>query len=115
MVSTITFEYTPEFLKSAKVLSKRYKSFADDLKTLCQDITANPELGEDLENGVRKLRMAIKSKGKGKRAGARVISLSAMIDDNNAKITFLYVYDKSDMANISDNKIKQIIKDNFNN
>lgn len=112
MGSTIVFDYTPEFLKSAKVLSKRYRSFADDLKSLCEEIVKNPDLGDDLGNGIRKFRMAIKSKGKGKRGGARVISLSVVIDEEKSKMTFLYVYDKSDMANVSDNKIRQIILDN---
>lgn len=112
MGSTIVFDYTPEFLKSAKVLSKRYRSFADDLKSLCEEIVKNPDHGDDLGNGIRKFRMAIKSKGKGKRGGARVISLSVVIDEEKSKMTFLYVYDKSDMANVSDNKIRQIILDN---
>ena len=112
MESTLVFDYTPEFLKSAKVLSKRYRSFADDLKSLCEEIVRNPGLGDDLGGGIHKFRMAIKSKGKGKRGGARVISLSVVIDEEMSKMTFLYVYDKSDMANVSDSKIKQIILDN---
>lgn len=63
-------------------------------------------------NGVRKLRMAIKSKGKGKSGGARVITLTVYMDERHSKVTFLYVYDKSDMSNISDAKIKEILSDN---
>ena len=112
MESTIVFDYTPEFLKSAKVLAKRYRSFSDDLKALCEEIVKNPGMGDDLGGGVRKLRMAIKSKGKGKRGGARVISFSVIEDKGKSKMTFLYAYDKSDMSNVSDNKIRQIIADN---
>ncbi|MDE5808566.1 MAG: type II toxin-antitoxin system RelE/ParE family toxin [Muribaculaceae bacterium] len=116
MESAIIFDYTPEFLKAAKTLSKRYRSFKDDVKALCEEITKKPDLGDDLGNGVRKLRMAIKSKGKGKRGGARVISFMVAMDidkDTNSKVTLLYVYDKSDMENVSENKIRQIISDNF--
>ena len=35
-----------------------------------------------------------------------------MIDQDNSKVTFLYAYDKSDMSNVSDAKIMQIIADN---
>lgn len=112
MGTTINFDYTPEFLKSAKILSKRYRSFADDLKYLRDEIIKNPLAGDDLGGGVRKIRMAIKSKGKGKRGGARVISLTVAVDKRMSKVTFIYVYDKSDMANVSDNKIKQILSDN---
>lgn len=112
MGKTITFDYTPEFLKSAKILSKRYRSFAEDLKKLCNDIIENPEIGDDLGNGIRKIRMAIKSKGKRKSGGARVILLTISVDVFTSKVIFLYVYDKSDMANVSDSKIKQILSDN---
>lgn len=112
MGSTVIFDYTPEFLKSAKILSKRYRSFADDLNALIDIILENPKAGDDLGNGIRKLRRAIKSKGKGKSGGARVITLTVVIDEDKSKVTFLYVYDKSDMPNISSAKIKQIISDN---
>lgn len=112
MGATIVFDYTPEFLKSAKALAKRYRSFAEDLKNLCDEILKNPHAGDDLGNGIRKIRMAIKSKGKGKSGGARVISLTVAIEETSSKVTFLYVYDKSDMTNISDSKIKQILSDN---
>lgn len=112
MGSTITFDYTPEFLKSAKVLSKRYRSFADDLKTLRDEIIENPTMGDDLGNGLRKLRMSIKSKGKGKRGGARVITLTVIVDESQLRVTFLYAYDKSDLPNVSTKKIKQILSDN---
>ncbi len=112
MGSIVNFDYTPEFLKSAKILSKRYRSFAEDLKSLRDEIINNPTIGDDLGNGIRKIRMAIKSKGKGKSGGARVISLMIRAEEFMTKVTFLYVYDKSDMPNISDHKIKQILSDN---
>lgn len=112
METTLTFDYTPEFLKSAKTLSKRYRSFAEDLKDLCNSIINNPNIGDDLGGGLRKLRMAIKSKGKGKSGGARIISFTIGIDNITSKVTFLYVYDKSDMPNISTAKIQQILYDN---
>lgn len=112
MGTTLIFDYTPEFLKSAKVLAKRYRSFAEDLKNLRDDIIKNPSAGDDLGNGLRKLRMAIKSKKRGKSGGARIITLTISIQESQSKVTFIYVYDKSDMENVSDNKIRQILSDN---
>ncbi|MDE6512770.1 MAG: type II toxin-antitoxin system RelE/ParE family toxin [Muribaculaceae bacterium] len=112
MGSVIEFKYTPEFLKSAKVLSKRYKSFSSDLKELLGEISQNPDVGIDLGNGLRKLRMAIKSKGKGKSGGARVITLTIVADELRSTITLIYVYDKSDISNISNSKLSQILSDN---
>ena len=52
--------------------------------------------------------MSIKSKGKGKRSGARVITQIKVVK----KIVYLFsIYDKSDKNSISDNEIKQLIKD----
>ncbi|MBD5187956.1 MAG: type II toxin-antitoxin system RelE/ParE family toxin [Bacteroidales bacterium] len=112
MGTVIDFTYTPEFLKSAKVLAKRYKSFSSDLKELLNEITLNPQTGIDLGNGLRKLRMAIKSKGRGKSGGARVITLTIVAEESRSNITLLYVYDKSDMANVSDARLRQIISNN---
>ena len=112
MGAAVTFDYTPEFLRCAKILSKRYRSFANDIKELCNEITKNPNVGDDLGNGIRKIRMAIRSKGKGKSGGARVISLTAVVDEQMSKFTFLYVYDKSEMVNISNSKIREILDSN---
>lgn len=66
----------------------------------------NPHIGVDLGNGIRKVRMAIASKGKGKSGGARVITdTSAIISVEEGRVTLLTIYDKSDRENISDNEI----------
>ena len=56
------------FDREVKRLSKRYRSIVSDLKMMRDDILANPYLGTDLGNGLRKIRMRIASKGKGKAA-----------------------------------------------
>ena len=62
------------FLKEAKRLAKKYSSFKEDLEILQNELQRNPYSGIDLGNGLRKVRMAIKSKGRGKSHGARVIT-----------------------------------------
>ena len=61
---SLKFQYT--FEKDAKRLGKRYPSMKSDVASLCEDILANPNLGADLGGGLRKIRMAITSKGHGK-------------------------------------------------
>ena len=56
----------PSFEREAKRLNKRYKSFKSDLKELMNELSSSPSLGADLGGGLRKVRMAIKSKGTGK-------------------------------------------------
>ena len=75
----IKFSYHPQFAKDVKRLAKKYKSLASDLKILLSEITDNPDLGVDLGHGVRKVRLSITSKGKGKRGGARILSYKRIV------------------------------------
>ena len=70
----------------------------------------NPFEGVDLGMGVRKVRMSIKSKGKGKSGGARVITYSLTADDEDINLTLLTIYDKSERSAISDKEIKDLLK-----
>ena len=67
---------TLEFLREMKHLSKRYKSLKEDLRNFGNDLLLNPEQGVSLGNNLRKIRIAITSKNKGKSGGARVITRS---------------------------------------
>ena len=101
----VAIHYLPEFLKQAKHLTRKYASFPEDLKTCIQEITDNPLAGADLGGGVRKVRMAIKSKGKGKSGGARVITFNYALDEGGRDVTLMTVYDKSERSTISDQEI----------
>ncbi len=98
----------PEFLKQAKKLGKKYRSLKDDLLTLFQELENNPTLGTNLGDNCYKIRLAIKSKSKGKSGGARIIS-HILIEDEI--IYLLSIYDKSEYDSISDNEIKSLLKD----
>jgi len=54
-----------------------------------------------------KIRLAISSKGKGKSGGAKVITHLVYKNDT---IYLLAIFDKSDMENLSDKEILEIIK-----
>lgn len=103
----IRFVPTPVFLRNAKRLSKRYASFDDDLRQLLQSISENPEQGVVLSGNYRKIRMPIKSKGKGKSGGARVVTLNCLVSKNDGIVTLVSIYDKSDLENISMDEIRQ--------
>ena len=62
----------PPFDKNVKKLYKRYRSLLDDIKQLIAELQENPLMGVDLGHGVRKIRLAIKSKGGGKSGGAPI-------------------------------------------
>lgn len=105
------FKYSDYFIKQAKKLAKRHKSFLSDLEELKKELQENPMLGDDLGNGIRKVRMAITSKGKGKSSGARVITYNVIVSTEDLMIALLVVYDKSEYSNIKDNVIHKIVKD----
>lgn len=65
---------TENFKKSAKKLSKKYRSLSNDLKKLVEELEENPYLGDRLSPNSYKVRLAIKSKGRSKSGGARVIT-----------------------------------------
>lgn len=99
-------DFTTEFSKGAKVLKKRYKSFMKDLEDFKDSIIKNPFQGSELVPGIRKVRMTIESKGKGKSGGLRVITLTYYVSEAEGKVHFLIIYDKSD-ADTVDVKVVQ--------
>ena len=94
------------FDKQAKRLAKVYPSLKNDILELAHELLENPTLGTPLGNNCYKIRMAITSKGKGKRAGARVIT---HIHISNEIIYFLAMYDKSRQTTISDDEILDLL------
>ena len=53
----MNIEYTDNFLKEAKQLSKKFKLLKEDLQELIQDITINKDFGTDLGSNVYKKRV----------------------------------------------------------
>jgi len=100
------------FDRQAKRLAKHYASFRDDYKTLLEDLRKEPMAGSDLGGGIRKVRMAIASKGKGKSGGARVITYTTevIIHSCEGKLLLLSIYDKSEQSTITDKEIKRLKK-----
>ena len=80
----------------------------DDLEKFKKELLENPTGGDDLDENIRKVRMAIASKNKGKRGGARVITCNVLIDIINTKIFLLAIYDKGDKESISLKEIKHL-------
>ncbi|MBQ9642122.1 MAG: type II toxin-antitoxin system RelE/ParE family toxin [Bacteroidaceae bacterium] len=98
------------FDRQAKRLAKHYTSFRQDYINLLQELQENPLAGTDLGGGIRKVRMAIASKGKGKSGGARVITYTAdiILHAKEGTLILLSIYDKSEHSTISDKEIKRL-------
>lgn len=102
---------TPTFAKSLKTLAKRHKSMKADMKAFVEGLEEDPIQGVELSPGVRKIRMAIKSKGGGKSGGARVITYNVLVSEQEGKIHLLEVYDKSEYTSVKEEVLKEIVKD----
>lgn len=95
-----------KFKKKAKRLIKKFPSLKQELAILGNELSQNPELGIALGNDTYKIRLAVKSKGKGKSGGVRVITY---IVTENREVYLLTIYDKSEFDNIDDKLIGNII------
>lgn len=101
----------PDFDRQLKKLSKKYKSLKKDFNEFLVELRENPTAGADLGNGVRKVRMAVSNKGRGKSHGARVITHTAVISVEEGVITLLAIYDKADQDTISDKEITRLVQE----
>jgi mRNA-degrading endonuclease RelE of RelBE toxin-antitoxin system len=101
-------EITDNFKKEAKKLIKKYASLKNEIAALGIELAKNPTLGTPLGNDIYKIRLAIASKNKGKSGGARVISFVKIIDET---VYLLSIYNKSEVDNLTDKQIQELIKD----
>lgn len=106
----VTISTINEFDRRVHQLLKKYKSLKDDLKALQQELIKNPFQGTDLGGGVRKVRMAIASKGKGKSGGARILTLTVLVSDGT-DVTLLTIYDENEIDNVSDEYIRWLVSE----
>ena len=106
-----SIETLPSFDRQVKRLAKKYKSLKEDLQKLVSTLKSDPAVGADLGNGVRKVRMAIRAKGKGKSHGARVITHTAVISVREGVVTLLAIYDKAEQSTITSKEIEQLLRE----
>jgi hypothetical protein len=103
------------FRNKAKRLLKKYNSLKSELQNLEKQLYENPEFGISLGSDCYKIKLAVKSKGKGKSGGVRNITnviIRITHNKENIKVVGLVtIYDKSEFENISDKEIVQLISE----
>ncbi|MDX1904633.1 MAG: type II toxin-antitoxin system RelE/ParE family toxin [Thermonemataceae bacterium] len=102
---------TNYFNKKAKPLIKKFKSLQAEINVLAAKIEENPTMGIDLGNNIRKIRLASKSKGKGKSGGFRIITYLLDVKKNDIEVYLLSIYDKSEIENMLKEEIQNIVKE----
>jgi mRNA-degrading endonuclease RelE of RelBE toxin-antitoxin system len=100
-------ETIENFEREAKRLKKKYPSLKDEILDLIEDLEEDPFLGSAMKDGFYKIRLKIKSKGKGKSGGARVITCVRVILET---VYLVSIYDKSDQTDISDDELNRLLK-----
>lgn len=104
---------TENFQKEAKRYLKKFKSLRTELQKLNSQLLENPKIGTPIGNNTFKIRLAVKSKGKGKSGGFRIIShldINIILSEHTNKVYLLSIYDKSETGSISSKEIERIIK-----
>ena len=94
------------FKREAKRLYKKYASLADDVKALAEELCINPTKGTPIGRSCYKIRLAIKSKGKGKSGGARVITYYYI---HGNTVYLLSIYDKAEQATVTDSELAELL------
>lgn len=101
---------TPEFAKEFKILAKRHRSLKKNIKEFSESLAEDPFQGDELCPGIRKIRMAITSKGRGKSGGARVITYTVVATECNGRVYLMSIYDKSDFSTVDTSVIREMVK-----
>ena len=103
---------TRNFEKEAKRFIKKYPSLVQELTDLNRQLHVNPHSGTPIGRGAYKIRLAVKSKGKGKSGGMRIISYLELdfVIRELTNVFLLSIYDKSETSSISNEDLKRLIE-----
>ena len=98
---------TSNFKKEVKRLVKKYPSIKSDLTFLVESLELEPQTGIPLGKDCFKIRMAVSSKGKGKRGGSRIITCVKVVAST---VFLLSIFDKSAKEGITDKELDELLK-----
>lgn len=99
-------ETIENFEREARRLTKKYRSLKAEVSELIDNLEENPFLGVAVRDGFYKIRLGIRSKGKGKRGGARVITCVRVVAET---VYLVSIYDKSEQTDISDETLDRLL------
>ena len=110
MEKIISIEFTPEFKRNLRALSKRYRHIRSDIQPLIEQLEKGEVVGDKITGvkySVFKVRILNSDIQKGKSAGYRLIYYSK----SSTNIILITIYSKSDQSDISATKIRSIINE----
>jgi hypothetical protein len=98
---------TEFFERNFKKLLKKYPSLKNDLRDVIIILRNTPTLGQALGKDCFKVRISIKSKGKGKSGGGRLITCFKVSGNS---VFLIALYDKSEMESLADIELDELLK-----
>jgi mRNA-degrading endonuclease RelE of RelBE toxin-antitoxin system len=115
---TNTIFVSQAFKKEAKRLIKKYLTLKNSIDSLIIDLVEDPFLGDAYGEGIYKIRLADKSKGRGKSGGFRIMYYHLNKTEDGIEILMMSIYDKSEKATIKKADalllLKQILNEHLN-
>jgi len=99
---------TKDFLNELKPLLKRYPSLRGELEEFGGQLVLEPTKGIGIGKGCFKVRLAIRSKGKGKSGGARVITCVVAVRE---VVYLISIFDKADKGSITNDRLKELLSE----
>ena len=99
-------ETIENFEREARRLTKKYRSLKTEVSELIDDQEQNPVGGVAMRDGFYKIRLGIRSKGKGKRGGVRVITCVRVVAET---VYLVSIYDKSEQTDISNETLDRLL------
>jgi mRNA-degrading endonuclease RelE of RelBE toxin-antitoxin system len=106
---TYNVRLTASFKRSVKKLKRRYPHIKDDVQEGVELLLQTPQLGVVVpgSGGIRKIRLPNRDAKRGKSGGYRL--LYYLEDTESQALYLLFVYSKSDRADVTRRKLKQLL------
>lgn len=101
------------FQRKARRLVKKFRTLDDELAILIDGLKQSPRQGKSLGAGLYKIRLASKSKGKGKSGGFRVITYYVEQVGNDEVVYLVTIYNKSEEDSIDKADLLAIVQEAF--
>lgn len=98
---SLIIEYSDNFLREAKPLSKKFKLLKSDLRTAIYEIESSKDFGVPLGFNLFKKRVKNSSIPTGKSGGFRIIIYQQLKD----KIVLISIFSKTDKENLNDEEL----------
>lgn len=102
-------EYSENFLKEAKNLSKKFKLLKSDLKQAVEEIESKNNLGVSLGYNLYKKRVKNSSIPTGKSGGFRIIIYQKIEE----KIVLVSIFSKTQKETLSDDELRTLLKEYY--